>query len=172
MAAFASSIPYLVFFAPRIELRALSKISPGDELTVSYVDFLNVSEERQKQLKKQYYFDCTCEHCKKKIKDDLMLAVKEGDNKVWSCVAFKQRWPCLLHSPGTPNSARVRLWQSEQCQCKKWDQDWNIIEPNNNSNMHGQFNLYYMTGTQVFISKKPTNVAFNSNLTVQQKAEW
>ncbi|NXC46598.1 SMYD1 methyltransferase, partial [Penelope pileata] len=65
----------------RIELRALSKISPGDELTVSYVDFLNVSEERRKQLKKQYYFDCTCEHCKKKIKDDLMLAAKAGDNK-------------------------------------------------------------------------------------------
>ncbi|NXG65258.1 SMYD1 methyltransferase, partial [Hemiprocne comata] len=65
----------------RIELRALSKISPGDELTVSYVDFLNVSEERRKQLKKQYYFDCTCEHCKKQIKDDLMLAVKEGESK-------------------------------------------------------------------------------------------
>nr|XP_047904256.1 histone-lysine N-methyltransferase SMYD1 [Anser cygnoides] len=65
----------------RIELRALSKISPGDELTVSYVDFLNVSEERRRQLKKQYYFDCTCEHCKKQIKDDLMLAVKEGDHK-------------------------------------------------------------------------------------------
>ncbi|KFO11002.1 Histone-lysine N-methyltransferase SMYD1, partial [Balearica regulorum gibbericeps] len=65
----------------RIELRALSKISPGDELTVSYVDFLNVSEERRKQLKKQYYFDCACEHCKKKIKDDLMLAVKAGESK-------------------------------------------------------------------------------------------
>ncbi|XP_019382175.1 PREDICTED: histone-lysine N-methyltransferase SMYD1 isoform X1 [Gavialis gangeticus] len=65
----------------RIELRALGKISPGEELTVSYIDFLNVSEDRRKQLKKQYYFDCTCEHCQKKIKDDLMLAVKEGEHK-------------------------------------------------------------------------------------------
>ncbi|NWX22517.1 SMYD1 methyltransferase, partial [Aegotheles bennettii] len=65
----------------RIELRALNKISPGDELTVSYVDFLNVSEERRRQLKKQYYFDCACEHCKKQTKDDLMLAVKEGESK-------------------------------------------------------------------------------------------
>ncbi|XP_059701394.1 histone-lysine N-methyltransferase SMYD1 isoform X1 [Haemorhous mexicanus] len=65
----------------RIELRALSKISPGDELTVSYVDFLSLSEERRTQLKKQYYFDCTCEHCKKQLKDDLMLAVKAGDSK-------------------------------------------------------------------------------------------
>ncbi|NWS90431.1 SMYD1 methyltransferase, partial [Toxostoma redivivum] len=65
----------------RIELRALSKISAGDELTVSYVDFLNLSEERRKQLKRQYYFDCTCEHCKKQLKDDLMLAVKAGESK-------------------------------------------------------------------------------------------
>lgn len=42
-----------------------------------------MSEERRKQLKKQYYFDCACEHCKKQIKDDLMLAVKEGESKVW-----------------------------------------------------------------------------------------
>ncbi|XP_072493008.1 histone-lysine N-methyltransferase SMYD1 isoform X1 [Notamacropus eugenii] len=61
----------------RIELRALGKISEGEELTVSYVDFLNISQERKKQLKKQYYFDCTCEHCVKGIKDDLLLAVKE-----------------------------------------------------------------------------------------------
>ncbi|NXT11348.1 SMYD1 methyltransferase, partial [Prunella fulvescens] len=65
----------------RIELRALNKISPGEELTVSYVDFLSLSEERRKQLKKQYYFDCTCEHCKKQLKDDLMLAVKAGESK-------------------------------------------------------------------------------------------
>ncbi|KAM9061688.1 histone-lysine N-methyltransferase SMYD1 isoform X1 [Sarcophilus harrisii] len=61
----------------RIELRALGKISEGEELTVSYIDFLNISQERKKQLKKQYYFDCTCEHCEKGIKDDLFLAVKE-----------------------------------------------------------------------------------------------
>ncbi|XP_053219030.1 histone-lysine N-methyltransferase SMYD1 isoform X3 [Podarcis raffonei] len=65
----------------RIELRALGKISVGEELTVSYVDFLNVSEDRKQQLKKQYYFDCTCEHCQKGIKDDLMMAVKEGNEK-------------------------------------------------------------------------------------------
>nr|XP_060637333.1 histone-lysine N-methyltransferase SMYD1 isoform X1 [Anolis sagrei ordinatus] len=65
----------------RIELRALGKISVGEELTVSYVDFLNVCEDRRQQLKKQYYFDCTCEHCQKGIKDDLMLAVKEGEDK-------------------------------------------------------------------------------------------
>ncbi|XP_001510487.1 histone-lysine N-methyltransferase SMYD1 isoform X1 [Ornithorhynchus anatinus] len=61
----------------RIELRALGKISEGEELTVSYIDFLNVSADRKKLLKKQYYFDCTCEHCEKGIKDDLFLGVKD-----------------------------------------------------------------------------------------------
>lgn len=74
----------LCLFETRIELRALGKISPGEELTVSYIDFLNVSEDRRQLLKKQYYFDCTCEHCEKKIKDDLMLAVKERSKKVCS----------------------------------------------------------------------------------------
>ncbi|XP_077334113.1 histone-lysine N-methyltransferase SMYD1 isoform X1 [Lithobates pipiens] len=65
----------------RIELRALGKINKGEELNVSYVDFLNLSEDRKKQLKKQYYFDCTCEHCTKKTKDELLLAVIDGETK-------------------------------------------------------------------------------------------
>ncbi|XP_054847460.1 histone-lysine N-methyltransferase SMYD1 isoform X2 [Eublepharis macularius] len=71
----------VIFNNGKIELRALGKISAGQELTVSYIDFLNVSEDRQQQLKKQYYFDCTCQHCQQRIKDDLMLAVKEGAEK-------------------------------------------------------------------------------------------
>lgn len=65
----------------RIELRALGKIAEGQELTVGYVDFLNVSHDRQKLLKQQYFFDCTCEHCSQHIKDDLMMAAKEVDGK-------------------------------------------------------------------------------------------
>ncbi|KAL4630145.1 histone-lysine N-methyltransferase SMYD1-like isoform X1 [Arapaima gigas] len=65
----------------RIELRALGKISAGEELTVAYVDFLNVSADRRRLLKEQYFFDCTCKHCTEHIKDDLMMAVKEVDGK-------------------------------------------------------------------------------------------
>ncbi|KAM8939884.1 histone-lysine N-methyltransferase SMYD1 isoform 2-T2 [Pelodytes ibericus] len=71
----------VIFNNGKIELRSLGKINKGDELTVSYVDFLNLTEERKNQLKKQYYFDCTCEHCSKKIKDELLLAVQEGETK-------------------------------------------------------------------------------------------
>ncbi|KAM3939861.1 histone-lysine N-methyltransferase SMYD1 isoform 2-T2 [Leptodactylus fuscus] len=71
----------VIFNNGKIELRSLGKINKGDELSVSYVDFLNLSEERRKQLKKQYYFDCTCEHCTKGTKDDLLLAAVDGENK-------------------------------------------------------------------------------------------
>ncbi|MEE6462806.1 hypothetical protein FKM82_001706 [Ascaphus truei] len=72
----------VIFNNGKIELRSLGKINKGEELSVSYVDFLNLSEDRRKQLKKQYYFDCTCEHCTKRSKDDLFLAMKEGESKV------------------------------------------------------------------------------------------
>ncbi|XP_029019508.1 histone-lysine N-methyltransferase SMYD1b isoform X2 [Betta splendens] len=63
----------------KIELRSLGKISEGEELTVAYVDYINLSEERQRLLKTQYFFDCTCEHCTKRIKDDLKMAGCEVD---------------------------------------------------------------------------------------------
>lgn len=74
-----SAVNSLYHSQRRIELRALGKIDQGEELTVSYVDFLNVTEQRQRQLKQQYFFDCTCEHCEKHIKDDLKLGGKEVD---------------------------------------------------------------------------------------------
>lgn len=75
-----------IFVLLRIELRSLGKIPEGEELTVSYVDFLNLSEERQRLLKAQYFFDCTCEHCKGHIKDDLKLGGREVDGvKVCVC---------------------------------------------------------------------------------------
>ncbi|XP_061836643.1 histone-lysine N-methyltransferase Smyd1-like [Nerophis lumbriciformis] len=63
----------------RIELRALEKIPEGKELTVSYVDFLNLSAERKKKLKECFHFECTCQHCSQQLKDDLMMA--SADNK-------------------------------------------------------------------------------------------
>ncbi|XP_012671443.2 histone-lysine N-methyltransferase SMYD1a isoform X2 [Clupea harengus] len=63
----------------KIELRVLGTIPEGEELTVSYIDFLKLSKDRQQLLKKQYYFDCKCEHCSKGIKDDLMMATKTDE---------------------------------------------------------------------------------------------
>lgn len=64
----------------RIELRALGKVSVGEELTVAYVDYLNLSEDRKRILKQQYFFDCNCDHCTNKTNDDLKMsgAVVDG----------------------------------------------------------------------------------------------
>ncbi|KAJ0057569.1 hypothetical protein NL108_009335, partial [Boleophthalmus pectinirostris] len=77
----------------QIELRALGKISEGQELTVSYVDFLNLSADRRKKLKDLHFFDCTCEHCTQHIKDDLMMAAAESkpsEDKVKEVIAFSK----------------------------------------------------------------------------------
>lgn len=61
---------------------------------MSYVDFLNVTEDRQRQLKMHYFFDCTCEHCKGHIKDDLKMGGKEVDGvKVGACEC--EIHPCM-----------------------------------------------------------------------------
>lgn len=80
----------------KIELRALGKISVGEEVTVSYVDFLNLTEDRQRQLKSQYFFDCTCQSCKDHHKDDLKLAGKaetpEGEKIPEETVKETNEW--------------------------------------------------------------------------------
>lgn len=68
-----------VLLCLRIELRAMGMIPESAELTVSYVDFLSVSADRQKKLKEHFHFECTCEHCSQHIKDDLMMATAEGN---------------------------------------------------------------------------------------------
>ncbi|XP_034565801.1 histone-lysine N-methyltransferase SMYD1a [Notolabrus celidotus] len=77
----------------RIELRALEKIPEGQELTVSYVDFLSLSADRLKKLKETFYFECSCEHCSKHMKDDLMMAPadsKPAADKVKEVTAFSK----------------------------------------------------------------------------------
>lgn len=77
----------------RIELRALSKISEGQTLTVSYVDNLNLSADRQKVLKDKFFFECTCNPCQQHTKDDLMMAVAESKpsaDKVKEVSAFSK----------------------------------------------------------------------------------
>ncbi|XP_054614039.1 histone-lysine N-methyltransferase SMYD1a isoform X2 [Dunckerocampus dactyliophorus] len=77
----------------RIELRALEKIPEGQELTVSYVDFLNLSAERKRKLEECFHFECTCQHCSQHLKDDLMVAAadsKPSAEKLKEVTAFSQ----------------------------------------------------------------------------------
>lgn len=70
----------------------MGKISVGEELTVTYVDYLNLSEDRKRILKQQYYFDCTCDHCTNKTKDDLKMAGAEVEGVKVSFCKFPINW--------------------------------------------------------------------------------
>lgn len=109
-----------MFLYLRIELRSLGKIEGGDELTVSYVDFLNLTEERQKLLKTQYFFDCTCEHCKDHVKDDLKLGGLEVDGvKVcgegfYTAQGRTKQNPLTTFSTGMADKDRGETCEAEQ----------------------------------------------------------
>ena len=100
-------------------MRALEKVAEGVELTVSYVDFLNLSAERQRILKKQYHFNCTCKHCSEHIKDDLMMAAKEGDGS-----KVRERYGCLFFTGRQCMSKECNRWQTiaagSYCQMFRW----------------------------------------------------
>ncbi|XP_029085031.1 histone-lysine N-methyltransferase SMYD3 isoform X3 [Monodon monoceros] len=70
----------IVFNGPHLLLRAVRDIEAGEELTICYLDMLMTSEERRKQLRDQYCFDCDCLRCQTQDKDADMLT---GDEQVW-----------------------------------------------------------------------------------------
>lgn len=85
-----------------MELRALGRICQGEELTISYVDVLNLSADRQKQLKERFHFDCSCDHCSRHVGDDLMAAAAEA--KVSETFWVLLQDVTFLSSPGFPDS--------------------------------------------------------------------
>uniref|UniRef100_A0A7J8BAS5 [histone H3]-lysine(4) N-trimethyltransferase n=1 Tax=Rousettus aegyptiacus TaxID=9407 RepID=A0A7J8BAS5_ROUAE len=70
----------IVFNGPHLLLRAVRDIEAGEELTICYLDVLMTSEERRKQLRDQYCFECDCSRCQTRDKDADMLT---GDEQVW-----------------------------------------------------------------------------------------
>lgn len=67
----------MVFEGTNLQLRAVRDINARDELTISYIETLALTEDRQQQLEKQYQFICHCQRCDSQDKDGLMLSGKE-----------------------------------------------------------------------------------------------
>lgn len=67
-----------VFKGRHLHLRAIQEIQAGEELTLTYIDPLMHTAERQRQLKRKYCFECDCRRCQVHDKDDKMLS---GDKK-------------------------------------------------------------------------------------------
>ncbi|XP_075966136.1 histone-lysine N-methyltransferase SMYD3 [Anarhichas minor] len=70
----------MVFVGTKLQLRAVRDINPEEELTISYIETLSLTEDRQRQLEDQYHFTCSCQHCDSQDKDRLMLS---GHESTW-----------------------------------------------------------------------------------------
>ncbi|XP_072848960.2 histone-lysine N-methyltransferase SMYD3 isoform X4 [Pogona vitticeps] len=70
----------IIFEGPQLHLRSIREIQKGEELTISYVETMMLTSERQQHLRRQYCFECDCLMCHTKSKDADMLA---GDEKAW-----------------------------------------------------------------------------------------
>ncbi|XP_022600145.1 histone-lysine N-methyltransferase SMYD3 [Seriola dumerili] len=70
----------MVFEGTKLQLRAVRDINPEEELTISYIETLSLTEDRQRQLEDQYHFTCHCQRCDSQDKDGLMLS---GEEATW-----------------------------------------------------------------------------------------
>ncbi|XP_074674439.1 histone-lysine N-methyltransferase SMYD3 isoform X2 [Strix aluco] len=67
----------IVFEGYQLLLRSVREIQIGEELTISYIESLMPTSERQKQLMRQYCFECDCLLCQNQEKDAEKLAGEE-----------------------------------------------------------------------------------------------
>ncbi|XP_050750884.1 histone-lysine N-methyltransferase SMYD3 isoform X1 [Gymnogyps californianus] len=70
----------IVFEGYQLLLRSVREIQIGEELTISYIESLMPTSERQKQLIRQYCFECDCLLCQNQEKDAEKLA---GEEHAW-----------------------------------------------------------------------------------------
>ncbi|XP_053793641.1 histone-lysine N-methyltransferase SMYD3 isoform X4 [Vidua chalybeata] len=70
----------IVFEGYQLLLHSVREIQIGEELTISYVESLMPTRERQKQLVRQYCFECDCPLCQNQEKDAEKLA---GEEHAW-----------------------------------------------------------------------------------------
>ncbi|KAI5610774.1 N-lysine methyltransferase SMYD2-A, partial [Silurus asotus] len=59
------------------EVRAVQKISPGEEIFNSYIDLLYPTEDRMERLKDSYFFTCDCTECTTKSKDKAKMEIRQ-----------------------------------------------------------------------------------------------
>lgn len=80
----------MVFEGIKLRLRAVRDINPEEELTISYIETLSLTEDRQRQLEDQYHFTCHCQRCDSQDTDRLMLSGEEA-----TCLLLKEALPKL-----------------------------------------------------------------------------
>uniref|UniRef100_A0A671MG31 [histone H3]-lysine(4) N-trimethyltransferase n=1 Tax=Sinocyclocheilus anshuiensis TaxID=1608454 RepID=A0A671MG31_9TELE len=64
------------------EVRAVQKISPGQEIYTSYIDLLYPTEDRIERLRDIYYFSCDCKECTTKSMDMEKMKVRKLSDEI------------------------------------------------------------------------------------------
>ncbi|KAM9466551.1 histone-lysine N-methyltransferase SMYD3 [Clarias gariepinus] len=73
----------MMFVEKKLELRAIRKIQPLEELCISYTDSLAPRVERRTHLLDQFHFLCRCQRCSDDQSDCIML---EGEESRWMII--------------------------------------------------------------------------------------
>ncbi|KAJ6398892.1 hypothetical protein OIU77_019619 [Salix suchowensis] len=68
----------LIFEGKSSVVRAVEHIPEGAEVSIAYIDIAGSTMTRQKTLKEQYFFTCTCPRCIKAYNDIQESAILEG----------------------------------------------------------------------------------------------
>ncbi|KAG0057373.1 SET and MYND domain-containing protein 3 [Gryganskiella cystojenkinii] len=90
------------FKGSRVECRVIREVQPGEELTISYVDQVGSTKERQRQLKDQYRFLCRCPLCRyfpanplaDPVQEDLLNVLSPGSPLFAPSLDPKLGWLC------------------------------------------------------------------------------
>ncbi|XP_030853047.1 N-lysine methyltransferase SMYD2-like [Strongylocentrotus purpuratus] len=70
----------------KLQLRTVKDVTEGEECTISYVDLMDPTKERQAELEKRYHFTCKCVKCIKEINPDDGLGELELRDLHWTKV--------------------------------------------------------------------------------------
>ncbi|KAF9437727.1 hypothetical protein BGZ76_011436 [Entomortierella beljakovae] len=130
------------FKGSRIECRAIRDIQPGEELTISYIDQIDVTKVRQKQLMERYQFTCECPLCKYYPANPLAQVEKEPLKEIISeslpepKLDPKQGFICPnlacngSRMPGTTLAieSQLSIYNKVEIKCKECGQDNEITQ--------------------------------------------
>ncbi|CAN0010164.1 unnamed protein product [Lampetra fluviatilis] len=97
----------------RAELRVMRAINADEELTVSYLSFVGLAEERRAFLLRDYFFECNCVHCQDQTQDTLLTAAKSKD------IDAKQVAEDSKHALGKVDMALAE---------RHWDEVWSLCK--------------------------------------------
>ncbi|KAG0034956.1 SET and MYND domain-containing protein 3 [Podila clonocystis] len=116
-----------IFRGPKVECRVIRDIQPGEEVTISYIDQIGTTKERQRQLKEQYHFVCECPLCHYHPANPL-IPVRDDTLKEMSDVPLpkpamdpKQGFVCSNFACGSRTAlateAQLSIYNKIQAQC-------------------------------------------------------